>query len=197
MDTAEGKTMNKGRGTIIIGAILVLLGILWLFDISIGALLGKLWPLALIAVGLYLLIKAKTRDDSAGSGSVDGDSISGIPGLAGDIRVGGLADGIGSIDKSLLFGDIVIDLTDAKLLEGDNFINASLLFGDIVIRYPENFPASADLSCCIGDLNYKQKHVDGFFPKIKDNDVNFDKASQRLIIKCRLCMGDIRITTIS
>ena len=197
MDTVEGKGKNRYRGNIIAGAILVLLGILWLFDVSIGALLGKVWPLALIAVGLYLLLKTRTRDDSRGDAPIDGDSISGIPGLAGDIRVGGLSDGIGSIDKSLLLGDIVIDLTDAKLLEGDNFINASLLIGDIVIKYPENFPASVDLSCCIGDLNFKQKHVDGFFPKIKDKDVNFDKASQRLIIKCKVCIGDIRITTIS
>jgi len=71
MNTVEDTTRNKYRGKIIAGVILVLLGILWLFDVSVGALLGKLWPLALIAIGLYLLLKTRTRDDSRGDAPID------------------------------------------------------------------------------------------------------------------------------
>ena len=185
--------MNRNSGNYILGIIIILLGLIFLFNFDLGDFLGKVWPLILIAFGLYLMVSHRKKT-AIGAESLAGSGYeSGIPGIAGDIKVSGLKDGVGIVDKSLLFGDIVINLADSKLLEGENTINSSVLFGDITIVIPEGFPLKVDLAACIGDLNFKDKRVDGFFPNIKHTDENYDNAQARLFIKGRLCFGDIKV----
>jgi lia operon protein LiaF len=189
-------TENKNNQALI-GFIIIVLGIIFLFDFNLGRLIRILWPLALIAVGLYILIRSKQHEHD-GKGNLPGQSTeSGVPGMFGDIRVSGLVDGVGALDKSLLFGDIVIDLTDSKLLDGENTMDLSLLFGDITVIAPEDFPLKLDLKACIGVLDYKPKRIEGFFPNIQHTDDNYVNAQARLFIKGRLCFGDIKIITIS
>ena len=95
--------MRANKNHIIIGAILIILGLIFLFDLDFGDLVGIIWALALIAVGLYILSRYKKQKDSDTSGSDVEDSQSGIPGVFGDIRVSGLAEGIGSLEKMLVF----------------------------------------------------------------------------------------------
>lgn len=90
MDTDREARMSRWH--VIIGAALILLGIFWLFGISISTLIAKLWPLALIALGLYLLLKMRSDDESKRAGE-GGTSTLGMPGLAGEIRISGLANG--------------------------------------------------------------------------------------------------------
>jgi len=179
------------------GIVLIALGVIFLFSFNLGDILRALWPLALIAIGLYVIFKQKHGKGNSAGFSVGQNDQSGIPGLFGDIKMAGLTKGIGSIEKTLLFGDITIDLTGAKLLNGDNYISAMVMFGSIKISLPENFPTKADLGCCAGDLYFRQRHTDGLFVGIKAQDETYDNASARLIINCKIAFGDIKITSIS
>ena len=185
--------MSANRNNQVIGGIiLIALGAIFLFSINLGYLFGKLWPLLIIGLGIYFIYKTKHRHDDNEQAKSE---ISGVPGLMGDIRVSGLEQGIGSVSKSLLLGDVVIDLTGAKLLEGENNIDVSVLFGDVTITVPNDFPVEVDLNACVGDLVFRQKRVDGFIPKLKHTDDNYVAAQARLRIKGRLCFGNIKILT--
>ena len=185
--------MTQNSGNILLGIIMVALGLVFLLDFNLVDFLGKLWPLILIAFGLYFIIGPgrRTGDKQVFIGGRTYES--GIPGLAGDIKVSGLGNGIGIIEKKLLFGDIVIDISDSKLLDGENTIDVSILFGDITIIIRNDFPVKVDLAACIGNLDYRNKHSEGFFPNLKGADENFMNAQARLFIKGRLCFGDIKI----
>jgi len=186
---------EKNSG-IIFGLILMGLGVFFLFGFSLGRIISKLWPLALIAIGLYILLKTKKRNRSSDDLSdITGDE-SGTTSMFGDIRIAGLADGIGAIDRSLVFGDIVIDLTEAKLLDGENNIDVSVFFGDIIIFVPDKFPVNIDLNVYFGDLDFEREHIEGFFPIIKHTDDNYNSAIAKLNIKCRVGFGDIKIHSI-
>jgi predicted membrane protein len=176
------------------GIILIVLGAIFLFSLNLGDLIGKLWPLILIALGIYFIYKTKHRENDDSEPHTTG-SESGVPGFAGDIRVSGLQEGVGSISKSLLLGDVVIDLTGAKLLDGENNIDVSVLIGDVTIVTPTDFPLKVDLTACIGDLKFRQKRIDGFIPSLKHTDDNYSTAQARLSIKGRLCFGNIKILT--
>jgi predicted membrane protein len=176
------------------GIILIALGIIFLFKFSFSAMLRILWPLALIGIGLYVIFKRRHNGTRGGLSSGD-DKISDVPVLFGDIKIHNLAGGVGSMEKMLLFGDITIDLTGAKLNSGDNYISAMAMFGDIRIIVPDDFPAKADLACCAGDLNFRKRHTGGIFVGMKAKDDNYDNASAKLLINSKICFGDIKVTS--
>jgi predicted membrane protein len=181
----------------IIGAILIVLGVMFFFRLDLGDLISFLWPLALILIGLYVLMQYKRNkepDTISGSGNI---TQSGVPGLFGDIKISDLTNGVGSIERMLVFGDITIDLTDSKLLEGDNFIGASVLFGDLTFIIPDDFVVGVNLGCVAGDITYKEKHIDGLFIGYKYNEDNYNQASARLLINAKLCFGDIKVISTS
>lgn len=179
----------------LLGIIIIALGVIFLFDIPLFKLLGKLWPLLFIAFGLYLVFayRKKSQDRNHTSDEKTVSEQSGIPGLMGDIRVAGLHEGVGIVEKKLFLGDIVVDLVDSKLLEGDNVIDVALFFGDVTIILPEGYPVKIDIAACVGDLEYKDKRVDGFFPSIKKTDEAYANASARLHILGKICFGDIKV----
>ena len=181
--------------------LIIFLGLLLLLDtlgfIDFWESFGKLWPIILVVIGLLIIFKKANYRTSTSKKYHDKDSFSGIPGLAGDIHVSGLTDGIGILDRSLLFGDIAIDLTGSKLKDGDNTVDASVMFGDIKIFIPSDFPVSVDLSCLAGTTTFNQKSSDGISPGIKHTDNNFENSSARLFIKCRAGFGDLKVETIA
>jgi len=178
------------------GIILIVLGIIFLFKFSFGAMLRVLWPLILITIGLYIIFKRK--QSAIGDGTkADDDELSGFPVLFGDIKINNLTDGIGSMEKMLLFGDITIDLTGIKLTNGDNYISAMAMFGDIRIIMPDDFPTKVDLGCCAGDLNFRKRHAGGLFVGIKSKDDNYDNALARIHINGKICFGDIKVLNTS
>ncbi len=187
--------MTKISGQIILGIIIIVLGLMFLFDLDVWGVLGRIWPLLLIGFGLYLILtrRKEENDHKRSEINIYATEQSGIPGLFGDIKVGGLSDGIGTIDKKILIGDIVIDLTNSKLLPGENIIDTSLLIGDITMILPEEYPVKVNLTACIGDLQFKGERADGFFSSIKHKDENYDRAESKLRVLGKICIGDIKI----
>jgi len=177
------------------GIVLIALGIIFLFNFDLGDILRVLWPLALIVLGLYVIFKQKHVMGNSAEFSAGRDNQSGIPGLFGDIKMANISEGIRSIEKTLLFGEITIDLTGGKLLDGDNYLSAMVMFGDIKIIVPDSFSTKADLGCCAGDLYFRHRHADGLFVVIKAKDETFDNASARLLINCKIGFGDIKVTS--
>lgn len=189
--------MKANKNHIIIGAILIILGMIFLFDLDFGDLIGIIWALALIGVGLYILSRYRKQNASDNGASGVEQSQSGIPGVFGDIKVAGLTEGIGSIERTLVFGDILIDLTDSKLIQGKNHISANVLFGDITIKVPDDFSIGVNLGCCAGDILFKDKRSDGFLAGVKYKDDNYENASAKLFINAKSCFGDIKVISIS
>jgi len=192
--------MNSEHSKVVFGLILVVLGGLFLLDtlgqVDFWQVARRFWPLILIILGLALLLRKdrqRTEPVAALRGKV-GES--GVTGVFGDIRISGVEKGVGVIERSLVFGDIVIDLAGSKLIEGENYIDVSVLFGDISIVVPLDFPLKVDLGCCAGSASFDQKVSDGLFPKIRDRDENFTNSQARLSIKGRACFGDLKVTRI-
>jgi len=193
--------MKEHSKKALLGIILVCLGVLFLFDtlglIDFWDAVEILWPLILIAIGLYIIFKRRTSSVHGRKENAAVNSCDGISGIAGDIVVSGLTGGVGDINRSLLFGDIIIDLTGAKLNDGNNYVDVSVLFGDVKITVPDDFPVSVDMTCCAGSVEYNDKKSDGIFPNIKHKDDGFESSPAKLFIKCRACFGDLKVNDIS
>jgi predicted membrane protein len=183
-----------------VGAVL-LLNSLGLIEFNFWRLLGKFWPIILIIIGLIILLEKDELDFGLAAKDHLRQEIfdenkrgeSTAFGLFGDIRMAGLDEMVGEIDKSLLVGDIVIDLTGSKLASGDNRLNVSVLIGDIDIIIPRDFPISAEPGCLIGSVQVDDHKSDGFAASVKHGDDNFADSSSRLTIRARALVGDIKI----
>lgn len=68
---------NNRQGSLVGGAVLIILGVLFsfntFFDINIFKLIGQMWPLLFIAFGVWLIIREKPSDNNP----YDNDSIGG------------------------------------------------------------------------------------------------------------------------
>ncbi|OQX92155.1 MAG: hypothetical protein B6D58_04330 [candidate division Zixibacteria bacterium 4484_95] len=191
--------MSKVSKNSILGLVIVFFGFILLFD-SLGyvefdfwRLIDKLWPLVLIIIGLIVIFKSRERAESESlSVELNSSDYSGST-LFGDIRVAGISKDVGKIDRSLLFGDIVIDLSGSKLKDGNNYVKASVIFGDVDVIVPADFPVCMDLGCIAGSVSYGAKKSDGLMPRIRYTDTDFDNTPAKLYIKANTTFGDIRV----
>ena len=193
--------MKKHSKKAVFGIILIFLGVFLLFDtigfVDFWEAAEIFWPLILIAIGLFIIFRRKESYYHGRYKKGGQNSCAGISGIAGDIVVSGLTGGVGAINKSLLFGDIIIDLTGTKLNDGNNYVDVSVLFGDVKITVPDDFPVSVDLTCCAGSVAYNKKTSDGIFPNVKHKDDSFESSPAKLFIKARACFGDLKVNNIS
>ncbi len=188
-----------GGSIIVLIGVLLLLDSLALIDISLGILFRTFWPLILVLIGVWIIfspgraIKSGPTDQSVFSDdqSINTDSV--FLGAFGDIRVAGLENFSGPLDKSLLVGDIVIDLRNSRMNPGEQRIIASVLIGDIDFLIPADCPVSVELSCLAGSVACAGKVVDGFFPRLRHIDDDFPQANSKLSITARTLIGDIKL----
>jgi len=127
---------NVGSGIffILFGTFFLLLR-LRIFD---QALWRYLWPLAVIAVGLWILLRPSFRPDKKKIPEMTGDDLAVNQVFSGTKRKiesqnfrGGKAD--------VVFGSAEIDLRDAKLAGGQATLLLSVVFGGIEIYVPRQW----------------------------------------------------------
>jgi len=194
------------KSNLIGGLIVMLIGILLLLDslalieISFGRLFRDFWPLILVLIGVWIILspgKGKNSNITDGSEYSNGQSTNSSSvflGAFGDIRVTGLENISDPLDKSLLVGDIVIDLRNSKPSPGEWPINASVLIGDIDFLVAPDCPVSVEFNCLAGSVACGGKVFEGFVPRLKHIDDNFQRAAAKLKITGRTLIGDIKLS---
>ena len=198
--------MSKQDKNVIVGLVIIAIGGFLLLDtfgfinFNFWRFAGKFWPLILIIIGLVIILdrdKDKKSQEDAGKSesNPEGESSreSTAFGILGDIRMAGFASVPDSIDKSLLIGDIVIDLSGARFPEGECHISVSVLIGDIDILLPANFPVKANLNCLLGSTTIDRRKSDGLAANLDHEDDQYNGARTRVYIHGRALIGDISV----
>ncbi len=170
------------------GLILIVLGIILLlenFDVDAW---GYIWPLAIILVGVYLIVRSGRKSNSHSDLSefrVLGDSRH--PGFTGEV------DGA---DISHVIGDVELNLTGAQLKPGINKMDISMFIGDIEVKIPDGMPVSVSCSAAFGDIRVFDRKEEGIFLSIREKSSDYDSADKKLRLSCSAFVGDITITRI-
>jgi len=198
--------MLKRDKNVIVGLVIVAIGCLLLLDtfeiinLNFWRLAGKFWPIILIVIGLLIILEhdriknSQNEEKEADFKSGDGNSHESTTfGILGDIRMAGITGVPDSIDKWLLVGDIVIDLSKAEIPESECHIDVSVFIGDIDILLPPNLPVKADLNCLLGETMVDRHKSDGLASNINHEDDNYSGTPGRLYIHGRALIGDISV----
>ncbi len=188
---------QKNFWTILFGIVLILIGILALLDslefISFWSALGKLWPLILIGLGIWLLLKRRHLYWEEKAEIKEGKKYFKA---FGDLKID--AGGIDphGMDVEMGFGDLEVNLTKASFSDRENVIRLALGFGDIKVWLPSEVKVKASASCGAGDIDILGKTADGLGRSLDYQDENYDSVQKKLKIFAKIGFGDIRISRI-
>jgi len=187
---------------IIIGVILVVVGLLFIFDnydifsfrfpvelinwqnilIAIGVLLlfssrnkgsgflliligfighyPDLWPLILIGLGIYIMLRSRTPEnknitDSAGKMISNEDLIDEFNLFGGSEKIINSSNFRGGKITSI-FGGTDLNLQNSRLAEGENALDVFVLFGGVDLRMPNNWIIKNNVTTILGGFSDKR-----------------------------------------
>ncbi len=139
----------------------------------------KLWPLALVGVGLTLILK-RNRHDSYEKKNIDND-----PDFVDEIAVfSGAERKVFSKDfkggkLTSIFGGTDLNLVNADLARGTNILDVFVLFGGCDIRVPSDMNVKVKVTAIFGAFSDERK-------VINENEMNDGKE---LVIKGLVLFG--------
>lgn len=154
------------------------------FDISIFEFI---WPLAIMGVGIYLVVRWKRHHSDPSVGDFDdfkifGDTV--FEDYTGNINGAGITH---------VFGDVKVNLSRTQLDSGENFFNISTILGNVDILLSKDIHFHIDGSCVFGDIVALDKKHDGLFQSVRDQTDGYDQASSKLRINVSTIFGNIKV----
>ncbi len=179
------------------GVVLILVGILALLDslevVSFWSALGRLWPLILIALGIWLLLK---RDYFYSDRKIEIKEGKRYSKAFGDLRIDAGGMDPHGLDVEMGFGDLELNLTKANLSDRESVVHLALGFGDIRVWVPSEVKLKASATCGAGDIDILGKFTDGLARSLDYQDEGYDSVQKRLKIFAKLGFGDIKISRV-
>jgi lia operon protein LiaF len=188
---------RKNFWTILFGMALILIGILALLDslelISFWSALGKLWPLILIGLGIWLLVR---RHHFCWDDKVEIKEGKKYSKAFGDLKIDSGGTDPHGLDVEMGFGDLEVNLNRASLSDRESVIHLAVGFGDIKVWLPSDLKVKISASCGVGDIDVLGRTIDGLGKTLEHQDEDYDSAQKRLNILTKIGFGDIRISRV-
>jgi lia operon protein LiaF len=190
----------KNRRTLL-GFGIIVLGFLFLLDVQGIIEIGKLWPLIIVVVGLWLIIKSPVQmnsDDRNKSGFGDHSFVSDSANVIqsntfGDIKVTIQSKDFKSGQINTTFGDVQVDLTDLEITSGEQTLYLSTVFGDIKISAPQHLAFSIEGDNTAGDMKIFNEKRSGWKQYATYQSNNFSTADKKLKIITSQIFGDLKV----
>jgi predicted membrane protein len=183
--------------TIVFAIVLILIGFLALLDnlriVHFWSALGQLWPLILIALGIWLLLKRRHIIWDQKVEIKDGKKYSKA---FGDLNIDAQGTDPHGIDAEMGFGDLELNLTKAGFTDRESVVRLALGFGDIRVWIPSDVKARITATSGVGDIDLLGKTTDGFGKTLEHVDEGYESAQRRLKLSAKVGFGDIKISRI-
>jgi lia operon protein LiaF len=184
---------SRPDGRILFGLIIIILGLILLLEniypnAHIWRFIGRLWPLILILLGLYIVF-SRHRMQSR----IYISSRAAYNRILGDMRLDYQGKELGNFVASQIVGDLTVDLTGSRLKPGINNITISTIIGDSSIIIPRQFPLKISAKTILGDIDFERRREGGIFPKMEHSDDNYETFQDKLFITISGVIGDMRL----
>lgn len=211
-------THYRHSGNIFWGFILILLGLLFLFQnmdyLDVGDVIARYWPLILILIGLKIILnkrrgfqtenrvfgidqkveKSNEEDarQSAGKNSYQQAQAQTYNNVFGDVRLSFDDLKINQFFTNNVFGDIDLNFSRAKF-EGRSKIRVNGVFGDIEIFLPTGVQVEVKVNYLVGSSRIFDKYDSGLLKNISYSTPGASKNKAIIAIESSILIGDIRI----
>ncbi|NIS82191.1 MAG: hypothetical protein GTO14_18735 [Anaerolineales bacterium] len=174
----------RGRGQLILGGFLILIGVLAVLDNLLGIDFGDLFlPLVFIGLGLLIIF----RPQMAGP-----DTDVGVR-VFGDIRRGGDWE-VKDIEYWSFIGDIKLDLTEANIPPGETRIRVYGFIGDLKLRIPEGLGVEISNVGFVTESKVLENRMGGFLTPVDWKTEGYEAAEKKIDVEMINFIGGIRVT---
>jgi hypothetical protein len=141
-----------------------------------------LWPLLLIGLGVYILLRPRMDDP-------------GLPGefaFVGEIR----RKGFWTVEPQEIWafvGDIAIDLTSATVPEGETLIKITGFVTEVKMTVPAKLGVAVETTAFVGDLDLFGFRQERIVVSMEERSSNYDQAARRVRIATTAFVADVKV----
>lgn len=173
----------RNRGFIIIGGLLILWGGLILISDLLGIDFSMIcWPIALILVGIYLLVRPRM---------VIGKSHVTFSPLNNTRRSGPWQ--AASEEIYTLVGDTRLDLTQAELPQGETVLRVFGFVGDIKLYVPADLEFAVSSWAFLNDAHILGQKSERFISPVEYSSAGYANALQKFRLETYFFVADLDI----
>jgi lia operon protein LiaF len=170
----EGKQLSVGVIILIVGLVLLLASLtgihLWRF----------IWPLALIGLGFYFVLRSRATDPESGVGLH----------ILGDVRRQGSWQ-VKDEELWVIIGDVKLDLSEASVPSGETRIRVYGLVGDVKVTVPPDVALSVTSYALLSDVDALGRREDIFFTPFRYISEDYETAERRIALQTGYLVVDL------
>lgn len=173
----------RNQGQIFIGALLILLGVLFLisnvFNVDIGLFC---WPLALILLGVWLLLRPQM---------VSPDTTI-TQKLFGEIERSGTWE---VMDEEIwaFIADLDLDMTKAEIPVGETQIRCLGFIGDITLFVPEDVGVRVSSTAFVSEVAIPEHKQESFLSPVHLQSNNYKTAERKIYLEVTCFIADVKV----
>ena len=174
------------RGQVVVGIIIILLGVVFLLDnvfhINLSAIF---WPLVLIGLGVFVLIRPRMVDrDTAVTQR-----------FLGEIDRAGEWD-VQSEEFQSFIADTSLDVTRANLPEGTTTFRFMNFVGDIELIVPESVGVSVQSSAFVSNVRINGRKEESFLGSLEMQTEDYKAAASKIRVEASGFVNEIKVRRI-
>jgi predicted membrane protein len=173
----------RNRAPLIIGGVLILWGILailgTIFHFDTGVLC---WPLLLIGIGVFILLRPKLESPNAKS-SVR---------FIGDYNRSGTWT-VSDSDIWCFVGNTTLDFSQAEIPVGETHIHINGFVGDVRLYVPEGLGISISSSGVFMDVRWFDQHQEQFLGPATYSTPDYEASERRICLETFYFVTNIKI----
>jgi predicted membrane protein len=173
----------RNQEQIFLGAILILLGILFLisnvFDVDVGAFC---WPIAFILLGVWLLLRPQMLSPDTAMTQK----------LFGEIERTG-AWQVTDEEIWAFITDLDLDMTKADIPVGETHIRCLGFIGDIELFVPEDVGVRVSSIAFVSDVTIPEHKQESFLSPVRLQSNNYKTAERKIYLETTYFVGEIKV----
>ena len=175
---------QRGTGAVIIAGILIIIGVIALLNnLNITSLdWGFIWPVILIALGVFLIWRRSAHRHEPQVEHVVGDIRMEQEGWA--LRDQHVESGVGSVR---------IDLTKAQIPSKETMLSIESWIGNIEVVVPADLALSASGRVTLGSVTLLGDKSDGFVRTLDFKSPDYDTVEKKVRLYASIVIGEIKV----
>jgi lia operon protein LiaF len=176
----------RNRGQVFVGAALVIIGVV----LAIGAIFkidvwAFCWPLALILVGVWFLVRPRFLSPG---------TFSNFHPLGGIRRFGSWT--VANEEIWMFVGDVELDLVHAELPAGETTLRIYGFVGDVDVSLPADVGLSYTSTAFVTDSRINERKLEGFILPTSFTSDNYLAAEKRIRLETLFFVADVKVRII-
>jgi len=176
----------QNRGQVFVGVALVAIGVLLalgaIFKINVWAFC---WPLVLILVGVWFLVRPRLLSEG---------TLSNIHPLGGVRRFGKWT--VANEEIWMFVGDIDLDLLQADIPAGETVLRVFGFVGDVDLTLPRDVGLSYTSTAFVTDSRVNERKLEGFLIPTSFASENYATAEKRIRLETLFFIADVKVRSV-